>query len=51
VSFSLDLIEKMYKSTRKNYSDLLIGMSIGGLLLISAVLKSSEVVPFIYFRF
>ena len=51
LSFALDLTEKMYKSAGKNYSDLFIGMSIGGLLLISAVLKSSEVVPFIYFRF
>jgi hypothetical protein len=51
LSFSLDLTEKVYKGVRKNYSDLLIGMSIGGLLLVSAILRSSEIVPFIYFRF
>jgi D-alanyl-lipoteichoic acid acyltransferase DltB (MBOAT superfamily) len=51
LSFSLDLAEKMYKNIKKNYSDLLIGMSIGVLLLMSAILRSSEVVPFIYFRF
>ena len=50
LSFSLDFAEKMYKNM-KNRSDLLVGMSIGVLLLMSAILKSSEVVPFIYFRF
>jgi len=51
LSFSLDFAEKMYKKIKKNYCDWLIGMSIGALLLMSAILRSSEVVPFIYFRF
>ena len=51
LSFFLDFAEKMYRGEKNKYFDLLIGMSIGGLLLISAVLKSSTIVPFIYFRF
>ena len=49
-SFSLDLSEK-YLSSLVQRSDILKGLIIGGLLLVAFVLKSSTVVPFIYFRF
>lgn len=50
VSFSLDLSEK-HLSSLVLRSEILKGFIIGGLLLIAFVLKSSSVVPFIYFRF
>ena len=50
VSFSLDLSEK-YLSSLALRSEILKGLIIGGLLLVAFVLKSSSVVPFIYFRF
>ena len=49
-SFSLDLSEK-YLSSLVQRSDILKGLIIGVLLLVAFVLKSSTVVPFIYFRF
>ena len=50
VSFSLDLSEK-HLSSLVIRSEILKGLIIGGLLLVAFVLKSSSVVPFIYFRF
>jgi alginate O-acetyltransferase complex protein AlgI len=50
VSFSLDLSEK-HLSSLVQRSEILKGLIIGGLLLVAFVLKSSSVVPFIYFRF
>ena len=50
VSFSLDLSEK-HLSSLMIRSEILKGLIIGGLLLVAFVLKSSSVVPFIYFRF
>jgi alginate O-acetyltransferase complex protein AlgI len=50
VSFSLDLSEK-HLSSFVIRSEILKGLIIGGLLLVAFVLKSSSVVPFIYFRF
>ena len=50
VSFSLDLSEKHLSSVVIR-SEILKGLIIGGLLLVAFVLKSSSVVPFIYFRF
>jgi D-alanyl-lipoteichoic acid acyltransferase DltB (MBOAT superfamily) len=50
VSFSLDLSEK-HLSSLVLRSEILKGLNIGGLLLTAFVLKSSSVVPFIYFRF
>jgi alginate O-acetyltransferase complex protein AlgI len=49
-SFSLDLSER-HLSSFVQRSDILKGLIIGGLLLVAFVLKSSTVVPFIYFRF
>lgn len=50
VSFSLDLSEKHLTSLVLK-SEILKGLIIGCLLLVAFVLKSSSVVPFIYFRF
>jgi D-alanyl-lipoteichoic acid acyltransferase DltB (MBOAT superfamily) len=50
VSFSLDLSEK-HLSSLVLRSEIFKGLIIGGLLLAAFVLKSSSVVPFIYFRF
>ena len=50
-SFSLDLSEKFLAPMYQKRSQLAKGMLIGSLLIISLVLKSSTVVPFIYFRF
>ena len=49
-SFLLDLSER-HLSSFVQRSDILKGLIIGGLLLVAFVLKSSTVVPFIYFRF
>ena len=49
-SFLLDLSES-HLSSFVQRSDILKGLIIGGLLLVAFVLKSSSVVPFIYFRF
>lgn len=50
-SFSLDLSEKFLAPMYQKRSQVAKGMLIGSLLIISLVLKSSTVVPFIYFRF
>ena len=50
-SFSLDLSEKFLAPMYQKRSQVVKGMFIGSLLVISLVLKSSTVVPFIYFRF
>jgi D-alanyl-lipoteichoic acid acyltransferase DltB (MBOAT superfamily) len=50
-SFSLDLSEKFLVPMYQKRSQVAKGMLIGSLLVISLVLKSSTVVPFIYFRF
>ena len=50
-SFSLDLSEKFLAPIYQKRSQIAKGMLIGSLLIISLVLKSSTVVPFIYFRF
>jgi alginate O-acetyltransferase complex protein AlgI len=50
-SFSLDLSEKFLARMYQKISQIVKGMLIGSLLIISLVLKSSTVVPFIYFRF
>ena len=49
-SFSLDLSEK-HLSSLVMKREVIKGLIIGGLLLTAFVLKSSSVVPFIYFRF
>jgi D-alanyl-lipoteichoic acid acyltransferase DltB (MBOAT superfamily) len=50
-SFSLDLSEKFLAPMYQKRSQIAKGMLIGSLLIISLVLKSSTVVPFIYFGF
>jgi D-alanyl-lipoteichoic acid acyltransferase DltB (MBOAT superfamily) len=50
-SFSLDLSEKFLAPMYQKRSQVAKGMLIGSLLIVSLVLKSSTVVPFIYFRF
>jgi alginate O-acetyltransferase complex protein AlgI len=50
-SFSVDLSEKFLAPMYQKRSQVAKGMLIGSLLIISLVLKSSTVVPFIYFRF
>jgi alginate O-acetyltransferase complex protein AlgI len=50
-SFTLDLSEKFLAPMYQKRSQIAKGMLIGSLLIISLVLKSSTVVPFIYFRF
>jgi len=50
-SFSLDLSEKVLATMYQKRSQITKGLVIGTLLIVSLVLKSSTVVPFIYFRF
>ncbi len=50
-SFSLDLSEKVLAPMYQRRSQITKGLVIGILLIVSLVLKSSTVVPFIYFRF
>jgi hypothetical protein len=50
-SFSLDLSEKVLAPMYQKRSQITKGLVIGTLLFVSLVLKSSTVVPFIYFRF
>ncbi len=51
VSFSLDMSEKFLALMYQKRSQIAKGLLIGSLLIVSLVLKSSTVVPFIYFRF
>lgn len=50
-SFSLDLSEKFFTPLFQSRNEMFKGLVIGALLVISLLLKSSSVVPFIYFRF
>jgi alginate O-acetyltransferase complex protein AlgI len=50
-SFSLDLSERALAPIYQKRSQITKGLVIGTLLIVSLVLKSSTVVPFIYFRF
>jgi len=50
-SFSLDLSEKVLAPMYQKRSQITKGIVVGTLLIVSLVLKSSSVVPFIYFRF
>jgi alginate O-acetyltransferase complex protein AlgI len=51
VSFSLDLSEKFLAPLFQNRNEIIKGISIGAILIISLIYKSSSVIPFIYFRF
>ena len=50
-SFTLDLSEKVLAPRYQKRGQITKGLVIGTLLIVSLVLKSSTVVPFIYFRF
>jgi hypothetical protein len=51
VSFSLDLSEKFLLPFFQKRNEIIRGLLIGSILIVSLVFKSSSVVPFIYFRF
>jgi alginate O-acetyltransferase complex protein AlgI len=51
VSFSLDLSEKFLLPFFQKRNEIIKGLLIGSILIVSLVYKSSSVVPFIYFRF
>lgn len=51
VSFTLDLAEKHFQPFIIEGHVFIKGLLVGGLLIIALVLKSSTIVPFIYFRF
>ena len=51
ISFALDLSEKYLAPLFHGRSQIIVGFILGWLLIVALVLKSSVVVPFIYFRF
>jgi D-alanyl-lipoteichoic acid acyltransferase DltB (MBOAT superfamily) len=51
ISFALDLSEKYLAPLFQGRSQIIVGFVLGWLLIVALVLKSSVVVPFIYFRF